>query len=79
MEGKKDKVSYLAVIPIQLLTITSCLAHVVNLATQKLIKSYSKSPHFDPKKPDAQVPTSRDEVGLVRAIVVKVRVILSYT
>jgi hypothetical protein len=59
--------------------ITSCLAHVVNLAMQKLIKSYSKSPHFDPKKPDAHIPTSRDEVGLVRAIVVKVHVILSYT
>jgi hypothetical protein len=51
----------------------SCLAHVINLATQKLISSYSKSPHFDPIKPDAHVPTTRDEVGLVRAIVVKVR------
>jgi hypothetical protein len=49
----------------------SCLAHVINLGTQKLIGTYSKSPHFDPKNPDAHVPTSRDEVGLVRAIVVK--------
>jgi hypothetical protein len=51
---------------------SSCLAHVINLATQLLISTYSKSPHFDPKMPDAHVPTSRDEVGLVRAIVVKV-------
>jgi hypothetical protein len=50
----------------------SCLAHVINLATQMLISTYSKSPHFDPKQPDAHVPTYRDEVGLVRAIVVKV-------
>jgi hypothetical protein len=37
-----------------------------------LISTYSKSPHFDPNQPDAHVPTYRDEVGLVRAIVVKV-------
>jgi hypothetical protein len=56
----------------QLLTKSSCLAHVVNLATQMLISTYSKSPHFDPKKPDAHIPTYRDEVGLIRAVVVKV-------
>ena len=50
----------------------SCLAHVINLATQTLISTYSKSPHFDPKNPEAHIPTSRDEVGLVRAISVKV-------
>jgi hypothetical protein len=55
----------------------SCLAHVINLATQQLISSYSKSPHFDPHKPNAHIPTTRDEVGLVRAIVVKVRNLLS--
>jgi len=53
-----------------LMTAISCLAHVINLATQALIATYSKSPYFDPKNPDAHVPTSRDEVGLVRAIVV---------
>ena len=53
--------------------ICSCLAHVINLATQALIGTYSKSPHFDPKNPDVHVPTSRDEVGLIRAIVVKER------
>ncbi|KAN0105148.1 hypothetical protein V8E52_011310 [Russula decolorans] len=51
----------------------NCLAHVINLATQALIAIYSKSPHFDPKNPEAHIPTSRDEVGLVRAIVVKER------
>ncbi|KAF8237267.1 hypothetical protein L208DRAFT_1248424, partial [Tricholoma matsutake] len=49
----------------------NCLAHVINLVTQMLISMYSKSPHFDPKQPDAHIPTSCDEVGLVRAIVVK--------
>ena len=52
----------------------SCLAHVINLATQALISTYSKSLHFDPKNPEAHVPTSRDEVGLIRAIAVKVRI-----
>lgn len=60
------------------LTIYSCLAHVINLATQMLILTYSKTPHYDPKQPDAHVPTSRDEVGLIRAIVVKV-LIFSYS
>jgi hypothetical protein len=50
----------------------SCLAHVINLATQALISTYSKSPHFDPNKPEAHIPTTRDEVGLIRAIAVKV-------
>ncbi len=53
----------------------SCLAHVINLTTQALIATYSKSPHFNPRDPEAHavhLPTSRDEVSLVRAIVVKV-------
>jgi hypothetical protein len=54
------------------ITIHSCLAHVINLATQALISAYSQSPHFDPKNPEAHVPTCHDEVGLVRAITVKV-------
>ena len=52
------------------------LAHIINLATQALITAQSKSPHYDPKKPDAHLPditaAVRDEVGLVRAISVKV-------
>ena len=50
----------------------SCLAHIINLATQALIGTYSKSPYFDPKHPDAHLPMERDEIGLVRSIVVKV-------
>ena len=53
----------------------SCLAHVINLATQMLISTYSKSLHYDPSQPDIHMPTLRDEVGLVRAIVVKVWII----
>ena len=55
------------------MTLCSCLVHVINLATQALIAMYSKSPHFDPKNPEAHIPTSCDEVGLVRAIVVKIQ------
>jgi hypothetical protein len=79
------KIKYVASLSrlLKLLTNNSCLAHVINLATQLLISSYSKTPHFDPTQPDAHVPAShnddvhvftpRDEVGLIRAIVVKVR------
>lgn len=55
----------------------SCLAHVINLATQALIASYSKSKYFDPANPEDHIPdleasVERDEVGLVRTITVKV-------
>ncbi|KAG6860041.1 hypothetical protein C0995_016635 [Termitomyces sp. Mi166 len=43
----------------------NCLAHVINLAT------YSKTPHFDLKNPEAHVLTTQDEVGLVHGITVK--------
>jgi hypothetical protein len=49
------------------------------LATQALISTYSKSPHFDPKKPDEHLPdvseSLRDEIGLIRSIAVKVGVV----
>jgi hypothetical protein len=55
---------------------SSCLAHVINIATQKLISAYSKSPHFNAHDPTAHIPDTsvglRDEIGLVRAIAVKV-------
>jgi hypothetical protein len=74
---KKRKIKFVSSLThsLQLLTNNSCLAHVINLATQSLISIYSKSPYFDPKQPEAHAPTSRDEVGLVRAIVVKVWII----
>lgn len=42
-----------------------------------LILTYSKLPHFNPKQPDAHVSTSHNKMGLVRVIVVKVRIIPS--
>jgi hypothetical protein len=76
-DWKKRKIKFVGSLAyaFQLLMNNSCLAHVINLATQMLISTYSKSPHFDPKEPNAHVPTSCDEVGLVRSIVVKVWII----
>ncbi|KAJ7211844.1 hypothetical protein C8J57DRAFT_1256633 [Mycena rebaudengoi] len=58
----------------------NCLAHVINLATQKLISTYSKSAHFNTHDPNAHIPDTtcstqglRDEIGLLRAIAVKER------
>lgn len=59
--------------------LSSCLAHVINLATQAVISTYSKAKYFDPEKPLAHEPDTddvslveRDVVGLVCAITVKV-------
>lgn len=71
-----------------------CLAHIINLATQALISTHSKSKYYNPHDPTAhELPVTtiytppavnnangeepvpqilRDELGLVRAIVVKV-------
>ncbi len=55
---------------------SSCLAHIINLAAQALISAYSKSPHYNPADPDNHLNFGesgyRDEVGLIRAITVKV-------
>ena len=56
----------------------SCLAHVINLATQVLISTYSKAPHYAPHDPLAHGPDTtqsgdRDEIRLIRSICVKVR------
>ncbi|KAJ7909869.1 hypothetical protein B0H13DRAFT_621635 [Mycena leptocephala] len=52
-----------------------CLAHVINVATQKLISEYSRSPHFNAHESKAHIPDTsapmRDEIGLVRMIAVK--------
>ncbi|KAJ7686150.1 hypothetical protein B0H14DRAFT_2654459 [Mycena olivaceomarginata] len=57
-----------------------CLAHVINLATQKLISTYSKASHFNIHDSNAHIPDTslshdgiRDEIGLLRAIAVKIR------
>lgn len=52
-----------------------CLAHVCHLATRALISTYSQASFYDPESPDLAVTITegrRDEIGLVRAIVVKV-------
>ena len=52
--------------------------HVINLATQALLGTYSKAEHFTPENEslhDVEVTGYiRDEVGLIRGITVKVRV-----
>jgi len=53
-----------------------CLAHVINLATQALIKGYSKAKYYSLSQPDEHIPDVdaylQDEVGLVCAIAIKV-------
>ncbi|KAF8230568.1 hypothetical protein L208DRAFT_1214034, partial [Tricholoma matsutake] len=45
---------------------------VINLAMQALITTYSKSKHYNPAEPDADLARPKhDKVGLVRAICVK--------
>jgi len=59
-----------------LIHISRCLAHVINLATQALLAAHSPAKHYDPTKPTEHEPDVdrylHDEIGLVRAIVVKV-------
>lgn len=54
----------------------SCLAHIINLATQALIATKSQTKYFSPHDPESHEPDTtgpeRDELGLVRAITVKV-------
>lgn len=50
-----------------------CLAHIINLAMQALILTHSKSKHYNPAEPDADlmVGNGHDVVGIVQAISVK--------
>lgn len=57
----------------------SCLEHIINLATQALIKNYSSGSHFDAKHPEAHIPSldfpsvgTRYELAIIRTIAVKV-------
>jgi len=36
-------------------TVPRCLAHIINLVTQALISTHSKSKHYDPAEPDADL------------------------
>ncbi|KAJ6559343.1 hypothetical protein B0H10DRAFT_2240472 [Mycena sp. CBHHK59/15] len=51
----------------------SCLAHIINISTQKLISTYSKFPYFNVHDPTAHISDTskpmRDEIGLVHTIV----------
>lgn len=53
------------------------LAHIINLATRAIIKTYSKSKCYNPHLPEEHMPNLtepyRDVLGLVWAIAVKVR------
>ena len=56
-----------------------CLAHIINLATQAFIMMHSKSRHYNPADPDADLigdNVGRDAVGLVRAICVRYQISL---
>ena len=54
-----------------------CLAHIINLATQALISTRSKAKYYDSSTQEAELSDiyadTRDEVGLIRAICIKVR------
>jgi len=58
---------------------TRCLAHIINLATQALISTRSKAKYYDPNSQDVDLSDVhadiRDEIGLIRAICVKVSMI----
>lgn len=60
---------------------SSCVEHVINLATQALIKNYSPAKCYDLHAPDAHMPdtspslVSRDLIGIVRAICVKASIV----
>lgn len=59
-----------------LIYVARCLAHIINLSTQALIATRSKAKYYNPHELEEHLPDvdafERDEVGLVRAIVVKV-------
>ncbi|KAG1818515.1 uncharacterized protein BJ212DRAFT_1479523 [Suillus subaureus] len=49
----------------------NCLAHVINLATQTLIATYSKALHYNLHDLKGHEPTTQDEIGLIQSICVK--------
>ena len=54
-----------------------CLAHIINLATQAVISTRSKAKFYDGSPDENELPedlgaADRDEIGIVRAICVKV-------
>ena len=58
----------------------SCLAHIINLATQAVISTHSKSKYYSEDPEDNTVPENAgtgdwDKIGIIRAICVKVGLI----
>jgi hypothetical protein len=54
-----------------------CLAHIINLATQSVISACTKSKYYNGNPSDDHMPednkdSERDEIGIVRAICIKV-------
>ncbi|KAG2049981.1 hypothetical protein BDR06DRAFT_1067076 [Suillus hirtellus] len=48
----------------------NCLAHIINLATQSLISTYSKALYYNPHKPKSHKLTTWDEIALVQRTVI---------
>jgi hypothetical protein len=56
-----------------------CLAHIINLATQAVISTHSKSKYYSRDPEDDTVPEDvgtgdQDEIGIIQAICVKVSI-----
>ena len=62
------------------LDVNRCLAHIINIATQALISTRSKAKYYDSSAQEAELSDiyadMQDEVGLIRAICVKVHLLL---
>lgn len=89
------KAQYIRYVPIRIYRFTficrdliqscRCLAHVINLATQALLATYSKAKYYEPGMFDIDndfgIPGAdgiwRDEIGLIRAISVKVGLLIT--
>ncbi|GJJ10729.1 hypothetical protein Clacol_004956 [Clathrus columnatus] len=54
------------------LIIDSCLAHVINLATQAVLKGFSLASYAEDVATGADLTTSCDEIGMICTIVVKI-------
>jgi hypothetical protein len=59
---------------------TRCLAHIINLATQAVISTRTKSKYYNGDTADDHLPKDsgngeRDEIGIVRAVCIKVRTV----
>lgn len=57
-----------------MLIVLRCSGHVINIATQKVLKTYSAAPHYTPNTfEDIDQSDERDLIGLIRAVAVKAK------